>query len=93
VRDSAAGSGTSIKPEKGSRGSESLRAPARRTRSTRSLLRRRVGASLSVLTCLVLLSGCSTETIDQWKRMGLPESASESAPKMEALWVGAWIAA
>jgi cytochrome c oxidase subunit II len=67
--------------------------PARRTRSTRSLLRRRVGASLSVLTCLVLLSGCSTETIDQWKRMGLPESASESAPKMEALWVGAWIAA
>jgi len=67
--------------------------PARRTRSTRSLLRRRVGASLSVLTCLVLLSGCSTATIDQWKRMGLPESASESAPKMEALWVGAWIAA
>jgi cytochrome c oxidase subunit II len=67
--------------------------PARRTRSTRSLLRRRVGASLSVLICLVLLSGCSTETIDQWKRMGLPVSASESAPKMEALWVGAWIAA
>jgi cytochrome c oxidase subunit II len=71
-----------------------LSAPqARRARSTRSLLRRRVGASLSVLTCLVLLSGCSTETIDQWKRMGLPESASESAPQMEALWVGAWIAA
>ena len=67
--------------------------PARRTRSTRSLLRRRVGASLCVLTCLVLLSGCSTATIDQWKRMGLPESASASAPKMEALWVGAWIAA
>ena len=42
---------------------------------------------------LVLVSGCSQQTIDQWKRVGLPPSASESAPDMEALWVGAWIAA
>jgi cytochrome c oxidase subunit II len=67
--------------------------PARRTRSTRSLVRRRLGATLCVLTCSVVLSGCAPATIDQWKRMGLPESASASAPDMRALWVGAWIAA
>lgn len=53
----------------------------------------RLGASLAVLAGLVLVSGCSQQTIDQWKRLGLPPSASESAPDMEALWVGAWIAA
>ena len=41
----------------------------------------------------MLLSGCSTADIEQWQRFGLPESANSSAPEMEALWVGAWIAA
>jgi cytochrome c oxidase subunit II len=59
----------------------------------RSLVRRRLGAPLAVLAGLVLVSGCSQQTVDQWKRVGLPPSASESAPDMEALWVGAWIAA
>jgi cytochrome c oxidase subunit II len=59
----------------------------------RSLVRRRLGAPLAVLAGLVLVSGCSQQTVDQWSRFGLPESASASAPDMEALWVGAWIAA
>jgi cytochrome c oxidase subunit II len=63
----------------------------------RSLARRRpirrLGAPLAVLAGLVLVSGCSQQTVDQWGRFGLPESASASAPQMEALWVGAWIAA
>jgi cytochrome c oxidase subunit II len=46
-----------------------------------------------VLAGLMLISGCSTQTVEQWGRFGLPESASASAPDMEALWVGAWIVA
>jgi cytochrome c oxidase subunit II len=46
-----------------------------------------------VLVGLVLVSGCSQQTVDQWERLGLPPSASDSAPDMEALWIGAWIAA
>jgi cytochrome c oxidase subunit II len=59
----------------------------------RSLVRRRVGASLAVLAGMLVLSGCSSDTVEQWGRFGLPDGASASAPEMKALWVGAWIAA
>ncbi|MDQ4084633.1 MAG: cytochrome c oxidase subunit II [Actinomycetota bacterium] len=59
----------------------------------RSPVRRRLGVSLAVPAGLVLVSGCTTDTVDQWSRFGLPDSATASAPHTEALWVGAWIAA
>ena len=39
------------------------------------------------------LAGCSAETVEQWGRFGLPEAASDRAPLIGNLWVGAWIAA
>jgi cytochrome c oxidase subunit II len=49
--------------------------------------------SCAALAGLLLVSGCSTQTVEQWGRLGFPEPASSSAPAMGALWVGAWIAA
>jgi cytochrome c oxidase subunit II len=74
-----------------------LTAPAERwTRSRRapgSAARRRLGAGTAALAGLVLLSGCSTATTEQWKRLGLPPAANSSAPHMQTLWIGSWIAA
>jgi cytochrome c oxidase subunit II len=66
---------------------------ARRARAARPLVWRRVGVPVAVLVGLVVLSGCSTETVEQWKRLGLPVGASSSAENMFGLWIGAWIAA
>ncbi len=41
----------------------------------------------------VALTGCSTELREQWKRGGLPESASAEGPLVQDLWNGFWIAA
>jgi cytochrome c oxidase subunit 2 len=38
------------------------------------------------------LAGCSAETAAQWGRFGLPQAASDRAPFVGNLWVGAWIA-
>uniref|UniRef100_UPI000590040D aa3-type cytochrome oxidase subunit II n=1 Tax=Nigerium massiliense TaxID=1522317 RepID=UPI000590040D len=38
------------------------------------------------------LTGCSQATMEQWGRAGLPEAASDRAPFIGNLWVGAWIA-
>lgn len=46
----------------------------------------------SVLGATLALSGCSAETAAQWGRFGLPEAASDRAPFVGNLWVGAWIA-
>src|SRR5262245_65835914 len=46
-----------------------------------------------VALSMVVLTGCSQETVDQWKRLGLPPPASDRSPYMEDLWIGAWIAA
>ena len=46
----------------------------------------------SVLGATLALSGCSAETSAQWARFGLPEAASDRAPFIGDLWVGAWIA-
>jgi cytochrome c oxidase subunit II len=56
-------------------------------------VRRRAGVSLLLLAGVLLLSGCSAETVDQWGRLGLPEAASTSATEIGALWIGAWTAA
>ncbi len=42
---------------------------------------------------VLLLTGCSGETSAQWKRLGLPEGASDRTDHIENLWVGSWIAA
>lgn len=46
----------------------------------------------SVIGAMLVLTGCSAETTAQWGRFGLPESASDRAPYIGNLWVGAWIA-
>lgn len=46
----------------------------------------------SVLGATLALAGCSAETAAQWGRFGLPEAASDRAPFVGNLWVGAWIA-
>jgi cytochrome c oxidase subunit 2 len=46
----------------------------------------------AVLGATLALSGCSAETAAQWGRFGLPEAASNRAPFIGNLWVGAWVA-
>jgi cytochrome c oxidase subunit II len=54
---------------------------------------RRVAVPLLGLVLLVTLSGCSEADKEQWKRLGLPESASDRYVYMHDLWIGSWIAA
>ena len=42
---------------------------------------------------LLFLAGCSSDTVGQLKRLGLPEPASDRAPAIGDLWIGSWIAA
>jgi cytochrome c oxidase subunit 2 len=42
---------------------------------------------------LLGLAGCSSDTVEQFKRLGLPPAASDRAPHMLSLWIGTWIAA
>jgi cytochrome c oxidase subunit II len=58
---------------------------------TRSL--RRSAALAATVSGVLLMTGCSDETTQQWKRLGLPEGASDRTSHMENLWVGSWIAA
>ncbi len=56
--------------------------------------RRRVRWALLGLPALVVvLAGCSAETVGQFKRLGLPEAASDRSPYIHDLWIGTWIAA
>jgi len=61
-------------------------------RATRPAKRRLLVGSGVVLGTL-LLTGCSSATTEQWKRLGLPEGASDRTEAMKSLWIGAWIAA
>ncbi|MFT4264908.1 MAG: cytochrome c oxidase subunit II [Nocardioides sp.] len=54
--------------------------------------RRLVGSSLLVLAA-VSLTGCSSETAGEWKRIAMPPAATEEGTHNLALWQGAWIAA
>ena len=56
----------------------------------RSAVTRLAGAAVAFGS--MALTGCSAETVEQWQRAGLPEAASDRAPFIGDLWVGAWIA-
>lgn len=67
-----------------------------RTTTEQTRRRPRWRRAVVVVTGVVLLlamTGCSQETEDQWKRLGLPPPASDRSPYMEDLWIGSWIAA
>jgi len=44
------------------------------------------------VVCLLAVTGCSKDTTDQLKRLGLPEPASDRSDYVSSLWIGAWIA-
>lgn len=58
----------------------------------RQLRPRRLLLATGVVTGVLTLAGCSAEHVAQWQRVGLPEAASDRAPYIGDLWVGAWIA-
>ncbi len=53
---------------------------------------RRLGAAGAGLG-LLALAGCSSDTVAELRRLGLPEPASDRAPYIFDLWIGTWIAA
>ncbi|HMG30892.1 MAG TPA: cytochrome c oxidase subunit II [Jiangellaceae bacterium] len=55
--------------------------------------RRRVTTALALGAATLLLSGCSAEIVDQWRRGGFPEPATEQTHLIGDLWNGTWIAA
>lgn len=59
----------------------------------RQLRPRRLLLAAAAVVGTLALSGCSAETLSQWSRFGLPQAASDRAPLIGNLWVGAWIAA
>ncbi|MET9020321.1 cytochrome c oxidase subunit II [Actinopolymorpha sp. NPDC004070] len=60
-------------------------------RAPRPILRRASVALVGI--ALLVVSGCSTEQLDTWKRGGMPPPASDRATHTLSLWQGAWIAA
>jgi cytochrome c oxidase subunit 2 len=62
-------------------------------RVTRRPRARRVLGSTLGLMSLLVLTGCSEETTEQWKRLGLPEPGSDRSEYIGDLWIGSWIAA
>lgn len=55
--------------------------------------KRRLQAGAAVVLGTLLLTGCSSATTEQWKRLGLPEGVSDRTEAVRSLWIGAWIAA
>ncbi|MGH9250732.1 MAG: aa3-type cytochrome oxidase subunit II [Acidimicrobiales bacterium] len=55
--------------------------------------RRRVTTALALGAATLLVSGCSAEIVDQWRRGGFPEPATEQTHLIGDLWNGTWIAA
>ena len=45
------------------------------------------------LFLLLTLTGCSEETVDSLKRLGLPEPTTDRAEYIRDLWFGSWVAA
>jgi cytochrome c oxidase subunit II len=65
-------------------------------RAPRSRLRSRARSGLLALSLfgLLFLTGCSTELVDQMKRLGFPENAGGGRSEyILNLWIGTWIAA
>jgi cytochrome c oxidase subunit II len=63
--------------------------------AARSRVGRRVRPGLLALSLfgLLFLTGCSTELVDQMKRLGFPPPASDRSAPILNLWIGTWIAA
>jgi cytochrome c oxidase subunit II len=51
-----------------------------------------VAASAVGVVAILALTGCSKDTTDQMKRLGLPPAASDRSQYMSDLWIGGWIA-
>lgn len=52
--------------------------------------RKRLGLGLTALASALLLTSCSSNT--ELGRIGMPEPATEEAPRILSLWQGSWIA-
>jgi cytochrome c oxidase subunit 2 len=55
--------------------------------------RRRSTTAAVIAGAVLVLSGCSADSDNQFSRVGLPESTSRETPLIGDLWVGTWIAA
>ena len=53
--------------------------------------RKRLGTAIAVALGTVLLAGCSTN--NEYTRLGMPDPATEEAPRILSLWQGSWVAA
>jgi cytochrome c oxidase subunit II len=60
---------------------------------SRSGSRVRPGLLALSLFGLLFLTGCSTELVEQMKRLGFPPPASDRSGSILNLWIGTWIAA
>lgn len=47
-------------------------------------------ATSAIVTLGLVLSGCSSQQLDQWGRFGLPEASTDRAPHIGNLWIGFW---
>lgn len=54
---------------------------------------RRIGLGAIVLAVTLTVGGCTKGQLAEWRRLGMPEPASDRAPRTLALWQGTWIAA
>jgi cytochrome c oxidase subunit 2 len=53
---------------------------------------RKVAVSALGVVLLLTMTGCSKDTTDELKRLGLPQEASDRSAHVSTLWIGAWIA-
>lgn len=62
-------------------------------RNTRRSPARRLAETAAGLLLVLTLTGCTEDTVDSLKRLGLPEIATDRGQYIHDLWVGSWIAA
>jgi cytochrome c oxidase subunit II len=54
---------------------------------------RKVGLLAWVLPAILLLSSCSSQTKDEWRRIAMPQGASDKSPSVLLFWQWTWVAA
>jgi cytochrome c oxidase subunit II len=54
---------------------------------------RKVGLLAFVLTTVLLVSSCSQQTKDEWRRIAMPKGASDKSPMVLQFWQWTWVAA